>query len=221
MKRGAMHTLVAKSRKPSSQRPRTCSRNRPRSNSRKSWLQKHREPKQRDMSSRLGVSSFLLSANLRTVPRDSRKDGAVVAAHFAAFSCCFHLARSRELGLNEPLALSGTCNFFCTAESYRHGQEYVPANAGFGRHSGSQSGAGKLQSPERADFTVPDAGSFPTRGLVSLGCRRFSTGKTAQPPDFVGCRCRLVSVVYPHGSRNVHQCLDRRLHQSAFRRGKG
>ena len=53
------------------------------------------------------------------------------------------------------------------------------------------------------------------------GWRRFSTGKTAQPPDSIGRRGRLVSVVYPHGSRNVHQCLDCRLHQSAFRRGKG
>src|ERR1700690_3346418 len=117
------------------------------------------------------------------------------------------LARSREPGLKEPLALSGTCNFLCTAESDRHGQEYVSANAGFGRHSGCQSSAGELQSPERADFAVPEAGSFPTRGLVSLGCGRFSTGKTAQLPDSIGRRGRLVSVVHPHGSRDVHQRL--------------
>jgi hypothetical protein len=175
------------------------------------------------MGSRLDVSPSLLSANSSNrSSRDSRKEMALsLPLILPLFPSSSILARSREPGLKESLALSGTCNFFCTPESDPHGQEYVSANAGLGRHSGCQSSAGKLQSPERADFTVPEAGSFPTRGLVSLGSRRFSTGKTAQPPDFVGCRCRLVSVVHPHGSRDVHQRLGRRLHQSAFRRGKG
>ena len=52
------------------------------------------------MGSRLDVSPFLLSANSSNrSSRDSRTEmAAVVAAHFAAFSCCFHLA---------PLARTG------------------------------------------------------------------------------------------------------------------
>jgi len=175
------------------------------------------------MGSRLDVSPSLLSANSSNCSsRDSRKEMALsLPLILPLFPSSSILARSREPGLKESLALSGTCNFFCTPESDPHGQEYVSANAGLGRHSGCQSSAGKLQSPEWADFTVPEAGSFPTRGLVSLGCRRFSTGKTAQPPDSIGRRGGLVYVVHPHGSRDVHQRLGRRLHQSAFRRGKG
>src|ERR1700722_16363144 len=129
------------------------------------------------MGSRLDVSPSLLSANSSNCSsRDSRKEMALSLPLFPSSSI---LARSREPGLKESLALSGTCNFFCTPESDPHGQEYVSANAGLGRHTGCQSSARKLQSPERADFTVPEAGSFPTRGLVSLGCRRFSTGKNS------------------------------------------
>jgi hypothetical protein len=73
----------------------------------------------------------------------------------------------------------GLVTYFARPNLIRMGKKYVSANAGIGGRSGCQSSAGKLQSLERADSTVPEAGSFPTRGLVSLGCRRFSTGKNS------------------------------------------